>query len=319
MINRGIPEASLNIAIASFANQTLKQYDSSIKSWWTFCQENNYDIFNANHTQLISFLTTKFEQGASYSSINTHRSALSTILGTKITLDDNVNRFIKGVYRLKPPNPKYSATWDTNKVLDFVSKFYPYTDITLEDLSRKTITLLAIASAQRMQTLSLIKLKNISIEIDNIVIKVPDLIKTSRPGAFQPLIRLPFIKENPSICPATAIRTYIDKTSPLRHEHLDEHLFISMRYPHKKVGSQTLGHWVKKTLHDSGIDISIFGAHSTRHASTSTAHRLGVNLEVVRKAAGWSNSSNVFLKYYNREVNNPDENKFAEAIFNNFC
>lgn len=316
MITRGIPEASLNVCMASFAEKTLIQYSSSIKSWWTYCESNGYNTFNATSTQVISFLTVKFEEGASYSSLNTHRSALSTILGNKITLDENIHRFLRGVYRLKPPNPKYDYTWDTNKVLNYVSDLYPYTDITLEALSRKTISLLAIASAQRIQTLSIIKLNNISIENDMIVIKIPDLIKTSRPGAFQPLIRLPFIRENPSICPATVLQAYIDKTSALRQGNSDDHLFISLRKPHKKVSAQTLGHWIKQVMANSGIDISIFGAHSTRHASTSAAHRLGVNLEVVRKAAGWSDSSNVFLKYYKRDIVNP-ANDFAEVILNN--
>lgn len=315
MIARGIPETSLGIVMASFAPKTLNQYSCTLKSWVTYCQDNNYDIFKSTSIKLISFLTLKFNEGASYSTINTHRSALSIILGTEITLNSCVNRFIKGVYRLRPPNPKYTATWDTNKVLNYVSSWYPYTDITLEFLSRKTIALLAIASAQRMQTLSLIKLKNISTENDMIVIKISDLIKTSKPGAFQPLIRLPFIRENLSICPATVVQAYIDKTSSLRQNQLDDHLFISFRKPHKKVSSQTLAHWVKKVLEDSGIDISIFGAHSTRHASTSAAHRLGINLEVVRKAAGWSNTSNVFLRYYNRDVINPVNSDFASAIF----
>lgn len=318
MIARGIPESSLTIVMASFAEKTLNQYSSSLKSWWTYCENNNYDVFNATSTEVISFLTKKFEDGAGYSTLNTHRSALSIILGSRITLDDSIHRFLRGVYRLKPPQPKYAATWDTNDVLNYLCNFYPYTDnITLEALSHKTISLLAIASAQRMQTLSLIKLKNICVKNDVILIKIPDFIKTSRPGALQPLIRLPFIRENLSICPATVLQAYIEKTSTLRSSDADDHLFISVRKPHKKVCSQTLSHWVKKVLADSGIDISVFGAHSTRHASTSAAHRLGVNLEVVRKAAGWSNSSNVFLKYYNREVNSSVDNDFAEVIFNN--
>lgn len=66
----------------------------------------------------------------------------------------------------------------------------------------------------------------------------------------------------------------------------------------------------------SGIDISVFGAHSTRSASTSAAYRFGVNLEVVRKAAGWSNTSNVFLKYYRRDITSSNNNNdFVNAIF----
>lgn len=315
MIKRGVPEVSLDIMMASLATRTLNQYSSSLKCWRLYCENNNLNVYEANSTNVISFLTQKFNEGASYSSLNTHRSALSTILGTDVTLNDCINRFLKGVYRLNPPSPKYSVTWDTNKVLNYLCHVYPDNNISLTDLSIKTCTLLAIASAQRMQTISLIKLSNISLHNDMIVIKITDLIKTSRPGACQPLIRLPYIRENPSICPALAVQTYINKTEQLRTNQSDN-LFIGVRKPHNKVGSQTLGRWVKKVLQESGIDISIFGAHSTRAASTSAAHRSGINLEVVRRAAGWSDRSNVFLKYYCRDVVQTDDNDFINAVFN---
>lgn len=315
MIKRGVPQASLSIMMASLATNTLKQYNSSIKSWWLYCKSNNLDIYKTNKCNIISFLTQKYEEGARYSSLNTHRSALSIILGSDVTSNDCINRFLKGVFRLAPPNPKYDSTWNTNDVLSHLSNIYPYENVSLADLSYKTCTLLAIASAQRMQTISSIKLNNICKQDNIIMIKITDLIKTSRPGACQPLIRLPYIHENPSICPALAVKTYLDKTQSLRHGLPNEHLFIGIRKPHKNVGSQTLAHWVKKILKDSGIDISLFGAHSTRSASTSAAHRSGVNLEVVRKAAGWSDSSNVFLKYYQRDIRSTNNNDFVNGVF----
>lgn len=314
MILRGIPLESLDIMMASLAKNTLNQYSSVIKSWWFFCKNNNLNIYDVNIDKVISFLTLKIKKGASYSTLNTHRSALSMILGSNITSNDCVNRLLKGAYRLNPPKPKYNSTWDTKQVLNYISNFYPYDTISLVDLSYKTCTLLVIATAQRMQTISLIKLKNITIQNDAITIKITDLIKTSRPGACQPLMRLPYIHENPSICPALAIQTYIDRTKALRHGDNDGHLFIGIRKPHKIVGSQTLAHWVKKILQNSGIDISIFSAHSTRGASTSAAHRAGVNLETVRKAAGWSDRSNVFLKYYCRDIVESNNNDFVNAV-----
>lgn len=40
----------------------------------------------------------------------------------------------------------------------------------------------------------------------------------------------------------------------------------------------------------SGID-TICCSHSTRHAIISTAHSLGVDLDTIRKTAGWTNKS----------------------------
>lgn len=44
------------------------------------------------------------------------RSALSLIIGNHIGKDDYINRFFKGIFRLRPPMLKYNATWDTSVV-----------------------------------------------------------------------------------------------------------------------------------------------------------------------------------------------------------
>lgn len=299
--------------MASFAPNTMNQYNSAIQSWCQYCDENCFDFFNANTTQLIKYLTEKFSHGASYSTLNCHRSALSILLGHEITVNDCVKRFFKGVYRLKPPAPKYNTTWDPNIVINYVADLFPNDSISLKELSFKTVTLLALASAQRMQTLSLIKINNIYFHEDKIQIKIEDLIKTSRPGSCQPLITLPYIKENPKVCPALVLKSYINRTSSIRNA--EEYLFISHQKPHKKVGTQTLSHWVKFTLEKSGIDITVYGSHSTRHASTSAAHRTGVNLEVIRKAAGWTESSRVFLKYYKKDLADTTNHSFVNSLF----
>lgn len=299
--------------MASFAPNTMSQYNSAINLWWQYCNIKGIDYCNATNTQIIDYLTEKFNAGASYSTLNGYRSALTTLLGHEITLNDCIKRFFKGVYRLKPPMPKYDYTWDPNLVLNHLSNYFPNDSISLKDLSYKAITLLALASAQRMQSLSLILIKNVCFYSDKIQIKIEDLIKTSKPGSFQPLIVLPYIKENPKVCPALALKSYFDRTHHIRNE--EEYLFISHQKPHKKVVAQTLSHWVKNVLGKSGIDINIYGGHSTRHASTSAAHRAGVNLEVIRKAAGWTASSQVFLKYYKRNLSLETNCNLVDTLF----
>lgn len=301
--------------MASFSSNTIKQYNTALKSWWLYCKNKGTDYCDSNVTHVIEYLSEKFNSGANYSTLNSYRSALSVLLGQEITCNNLIKRFFKGVYRIKPPAAKYKATWDPGLVLNFLSNHFPYDSISLKNLSLKTVTLLALASAQRMQTLSLIKIKNITLDSEKIQIKIDDLIKTSRPGAYQPLIVLPFIKENHKICPALCLKAYLERTTSLRNQ--EDYLFISYQKPHKKVVSQTLSHWVKFILEKSGIDINVYGAHSTRHASTSAAHRAGVNLEVIRQAAGWSESSNVFLKYYKKDVvSNSGTTEFIDALFN---
>ncbi|XP_071791584.1 uncharacterized protein [Asterias amurensis] len=94
----------------------------------------------------------------------------------------------------------------------------------------------------------------------------------------------------------------------------EKKLFRSYVPPHKAVGSETIGRWIKLGLSDAGIRTDKFTAHSTRAAACSAASRKGVPLATIMKAAGWSRSS-TFAKFYNKPVEDTGEyNCFAESI-----
>lgn len=300
--------------ISSLSENSIRQYDVCLRKWWSFCQYNSVNYYEASVPIVISFLTQMFNEGCQYGTLNSYRSALSLILGPAIAKDDRLQRFLKGVFRIRPPLPKYNFTWDTNCVLDHLSSWFPNEDLPLNQLTKKAITLLALTTAHRMQTFSKIKTINIEIFNEKIMIKIPDIIKTSRPGARQPILLLPYFNDKPNICPAKALECYLHKTSSLRKS---ANLFIGVSKPHKAVGSQTLSRWVKCTLSECGLDTNIFSAHSTRHAATSRAQSQGISVDVIRNTAGWSGNSNTFAKYYKRNIINEDDLSFARAIINN--
>lgn len=274
------------------------------------------NVFETSIPNVINFLTDQYNSGAQYGTINSCRSALALILGSEISTDDRVKRFIKGIFRLRPPLPRYNLTWDVSVVLNFLGNLYPNEDISLQMLSKKLLTLLALVTAHRLQTLSKIKINNIQVSENEIVIKIPDLIKTSRAGSTQPLLVVPFFHERPQVCPAKTLTDYLSTTSNLRGGVST--LFISFRRPHRAVTTQSLSRWIKNTLSDSGIDASIFTAHSTRHAATSMAHKMGVSLDIIRKTAGWSGDSDTFAKFYNRYITNQSSDSFARSIICNY-
>ena len=54
-----------------------------------------------------------------------------------------------------------------------------------------------------------------------------------------------------------------------------EHTALLLSYvkPFSPVGSSTVGSWIKNLLEQSGVDTSVFKAHSTRAASVSKANQ----------------------------------------------
>lgn len=293
--------------LASFSDSTIKQYNTSLKLWWQYCNSMNINTFEPTINSVLTFLTNCFNSGCSYGTLNSHRSALSALVGNNIGSDDWVKRLLKGAYKLKPTKPKYINTWNPQLVLDHISN----NDLSLEKITKKLIILLAICTAHRMQTFSLIKLENIHFQEEGVKIYITDIIKTSAPGRDQPVLYLPYFRENVAICPAKTLSDYVSRTKNLRSENV-KNLFLTYKAPHKAATTQSLSRWVKRVLSDCGVDTSVFGAHSTRHASTSAASLAGVNIELIRKTAGWTNSSNCFARFYNRNILNNGE--FAKFV-----
>lgn len=301
--------------INSITKSTLRQYESSLKRWWNFTHQEKVDMFNAKTTEITNFLNNLFKEGAGYSTVNTARSAVSLISNYDINKDGLISRYLKGVFKQRPTKPKYSTTWDITPVLNYMEKLHPLKKLKLKEAGEKVATLLALTTAQRLQTLALINIDNIVKSNVGISIKITEHIKTSKPGAFQPELILPFFKDKPGLCVASAVLNYIDITKKFRNSN-NKKLFIATTKPFEAVSSQTIGHWVKALLGKAGIDINQFTAYSTRHAAVSAAHKQGVDITLIRRSAGWAPGSQTFFKFYNKPIQASND-QFARVILEN--
>lgn len=301
--------------LSSLSKNTISQYTSSLKLWWQYCQSKNIaDVYDVKIYDLIDFLNNCLENGVAYGTLNNHRSAISLISINNISSDDSLKRFFRGAFKLKPSFPRYIITWDPMIVLNYLSNLYPNENLSIEQISKKLVVLLALATGQRCQTLSLIRLNNIQKFNERIIINITDLIKTSSVGKCQPILDLPLFKENLSICPMQTLSSYIEVTGKNRPAG-ETRLILTYKKPYHAASSQTIGRWIKYIMEESGIDTSIFRPHSTRHAATSAACRAGISIDAIRKSAGWSGQSTVFANFYNRPTAS-DSNSFAESVIN---
>lgn len=286
----------------------MKQYNTTYKLWWSFCHKINISVFKAIPREVILFLQDLFDKYPhKYGTFNSHRSALSLILPNDIASDVTLKRFLKGASRLRPTRPKYDSTWDPKPLLNYLSGISTQN---LKPLSIKLVTLLALLTGGRLQTISLIRASNIVMDEEKIQIFISDPIKTSGRFKTQPCLHIPFFKENPLLCAASTLLNYVETTKSFRDNQ--DFLFITTTKPYKKASKQTLSRWVKEALKAAGINTNQFQPHSTRHASNSAAFRLGVSLEVICRTAGWSERTATFAKHYNRPLT--EKTDFAKAI-----
>lgn len=310
-LNRGVPKEALNQVLSSLSDNSWKQYSKPIIEWWAFCLKRNISPCEASVNDILKFLAQVFDSCNTYSKLNTYRSAIALISSKNIGSDPIVKRFCKGAAAQKPQAPRYNSTWDPGIVLTYLGTLFPNETLSLEFLSKKLITLLALLTGHRMQTLALIRLSNIVFKPNEAQIKIPDRVKTSGVGREQPFLLIPKCNEKPNICALSTLKIYVSKTQDLRND--ESFLCVTFRKPHHQATKQTLSRWVKQTLDASGIDVSKYKTHSTRHASTSAAKRQGVSSDTIRHVAGWTPGSQVFENFYNQPLD--ISSSFAECIY----
>ena len=248
---------------------------------------------------VLQYLTRLYESGLGYNAINTARSALSAVVQTSenvsVGAHPKVVRFMKGVFELRTPQPRYQQTWDVEKLLSYFRDQEENSSMALKELTRKLCALLMITTAQRVQTIHLIRLDCIHFHEKGCTIVLKDKLKHTRPGHFQSPLQLPRYTEE-KLCVVACLEEYIKRTASLRAVHIDKLLLCYSR-PHGPASKDSVSRWLKDVLKAAGIEG--FAPHSFRGASSSAMLDRGVSLECILKTAGWSNAA-TFHRYYNR-------------------
>ena len=247
--------------------------------------------------QLVcDYLLSKFNDGSSTSSVNTIRSSINFFTLNFLDLENNifVKKIFKFFYRSKPLKPRYTTFWPVNKVLDFLKNWYPIEDLSLKDLTLKTIALVALTSSDRGQTLHLASVENMEVLPDKILFVIRERVKNTR-KVLKPTIITCISSDITELDVALHVSKYIERTSEFRDE--GGKLFLSWASK-KPVTKQTLARWLKIVLHLAGIDTNTFKAHSYRGAGLSKAYQKGASIEQVVAAGNWANSQ-IFQSYYN--------------------
>ena len=145
-----------------------------------FCTKQQIDPMYPNIINVLEFSHSLKMRNVGYSVINTARSALSTF----ISIDNHIIRmhsllggYLKGVFNEFCVLSKYSFTWVVAVVLKYISSMNTEN---VQHLSQKFATLLAILCGKRArEILSLMAIRNITMEETCLTIRIRDLLKTS--------------------------------------------------------------------------------------------------------------------------------------------
>jgi hypothetical protein len=175
----------------------------------------------------LLFLFKKFEDGWSFSSLNQARAALNSVF---------------------------------NRLLTYLRGLWPHEGLDLLTLTVKTAALLALCSAQRVQTLQCLSVDTMQLTTDCATFIFRRPLKTSAPHRL-PAFDLLAFKADRAICPLRCLRDYLRRTADIRQVTVKQPL-LSTRRPHGaasanssvKVDSQSpAGCWRSRECpHDTG-------------------------------------------------------------------
>ena len=138
---------------------TSSQYNSCWQYFMNWCITRETGPAEAPLAKVLEFLSHLFrERGLAYRTKNCYRSAISSFHAPIDRSNEGkhplVSSFLKGVFNLRPPLPKYTFFWDIKTVLDHLSSWHSPKMLDLKQLSVKTVTLLAINCNERSSVLT---------------------------------------------------------------------------------------------------------------------------------------------------------------------
>ena len=303
----GISGKATELISASWSSGTNTAYQSAWRKWDCWCAQRQIDSFSCDIRFFVNFLAELFDQGLQHSSINVIRSAVSMthdqIEGTPIGQHPLVTRLLKGVHNSRPPQPRYSETWDVDVVVKYINCIGDNKELSLKAISLKLAILMALVEASRTSELAALDIKFRYFKPEGVYFKLATLTKKRMPGQPPKEVFFGAYPPNSRLCVVQCLKHYEERTQEFRGKGEGQvtKLFLSYIKPHKPVTSQRIAHWIKMVLKDAGIDTNIFSAHSVRGASATAAKDKGVTLTDILHTADWS-SDTTFRRFYYRPV-----------------
>ena len=248
-----LPAAGLSpdvaqIIRASWRVSTQAAYNTPVQRWLEVCNRWQLDSYQPTVRQVLDFLHTLYELGLTCSAIGTHRSTISAIVEIpgvpQLSEHWLVSRFMKGIFHLRPPQPRYTKTWNVNKVLSYLKSLGPNDSLSLKQPTLKTAALLTILAGRRIHTLHLLSVIYMDQSLDKVIFHIIGLTKCSKPTrSNQPVVYRAYV-EDELLCPVKCIYTYLAQRSEIVTQDFTE-FFITYGKPHHPASKDSLARWVK--------------------------------------------------------------------------
>ena len=206
-----------------------------------------------------------------------------------------LKRFLRGTYNLRSTVKKHISTWDVSIVLTFIKNMPCNSPMAI---SKKLAMLFMILSGSRVNSILNLKITNLYLTNEECSFTFDTVLKHSRENFNVDPIVFRAYPHDQKLCPVYHTKIYLNYRLSLSS---NLGFFITTTKPYREASGATIARWIKETLMEAGIDTGKYTAHSVRGATTSAASLCGIDLQTIKKAAGWS-TKGTFYYYYKKEI-----------------
>ena len=140
-----------------------------------------------------------------------------------------VTRLLKGAFHQRSPQARYSSFWDVGIVIQYIKGLGPNENLSLKQLTLKTVMLLALTRPSRSADLSRLDIKARSYKSNGVVFKPTHLAKQSRSSRPMADFFFPGFPEDHLLCPVLTLKAYEDKTKAFRSSADDSKSILFLR------------------------------------------------------------------------------------------
>ena len=298
--NKGFSKSVAETMCQARSQATFKQYSTYLQKWQLYCSERSIHERHPDVKHVLNFLD-RMKKDVGFSAISTAKAALASFISfDRKPLGQNkyVSLYMTGLAKSLPRAPKYQDIWDPQEVLKFLKKWSPAKNLNLFQLTVKTLLLLLLVTAQRLQTMSKLSLENMTQKKRKFSFTIVENLKHQRGYAPATIIEVQSFPADLRLCPVNYLKAYLNRTRQVRSTQA---LFVTTTKPHGKAAMATMSRWVKVGLNLAGINTTKFSPGSTRAASANRALNQGVSIEKILSQGCWAQET-TFSKWYKKET-----------------
>jgi len=130
-----------------------------------------------------------------------------------------VSRLLKGIYNTRPPQPRYSTTWNVDVVIRYLQSLGENNTLPLKTLTQRLALLMALVGANRVSELQALELRYCIYRPEGVSFRLPTLGKKRKAGDPPKQFTFGSFPDDSCLCVMQCLHQY--ESATLEHREKD--------------------------------------------------------------------------------------------------